>query len=39
MAMITVAFINLNEETIAKTCKSFWNGQEAIVEANGDFFE
>ena len=39
LTMITVAFINLNKETVRKTYRRFWSRLEALVEANGFFFE
>ena len=36
-ARTMAAFINLNKETIGKTCRRFQSHLEAVVEANGDF--
>ena len=36
-ARITTAFINLNKETIWKSCRKFRNRLTAVIEANGDF--
>ena len=38
MERITAEFTNLNKETVGNACKRFWSCQEAVVEANGDFF-
>ena len=35
----TAAFISLNKETARNTCGDFQSRLEAMVEANGNFFE
>ena len=38
-ARITAAFSNLNKEMVGKACKRFQSRLEAVVKANGNFFE
>ena len=38
-ARITIAFTNLNKETIEKASRRYWSRLETVIETNGDFFE